>query len=376
MIHVRKQKLVILSLLLALMGVSQVNAQESFVIDVVTEGSGVIPPVAELLVEDPFPLASLLDMHRAERYEREYLGEWDRANGYMFSVHTNTQLVLSKSYSAWQVPAYFFYRDWVFGLTMPMVEGRSFGYRGHDFNASGFGDLSMTLGYSFPLPVGMSYAAAMTLKFPTANSGAYRSRMNTPLGTGATDMILSVNLMHAMPFGDVQVLGQWRSNGDQKHVLRAVDPNDPTHVIDTEYDVHNANALLLKVVYNHRYWDLVDSYSGFHLKHLFEAPYTEWNKVDSEWGAYSSSYPGMPSLTTLEWLLGANYYYGPFTGRAQLVIPISANYGDRSAENFRDVEFRFGVTWFWAREMSRSQQRDHQLRERMKERQYRERYNR
>ncbi len=377
-----KHVLKTLLLLGLLLGASAAPAQQSFVIDVVTEGAGISPPVSELLIEDPFPMFSLLDLHMLERYDRDYFGMWDRAEGYLLSVHSNTVATMSRSYSAWQFPAYLFYKDWVFGLTLPLVEGRRFSYRGDRQGASGFGDIAMTLGYSYPLPVDISYAAAMTIKFPTANSGAYRSRLNTPLGTGAPDLIFSINLQHTMTFGDVQVLGQWRGNGDRTYELIAHDPNDPTHIVETEYDVRNGNALLVKALYNHRFiglnfFDYVDldfdAYSGLHLKHLYAAGYTEWTKHDNQTGGFSSSFPGHPSLTTLEWFIGANYFYAPFTGRAQLVLPLGVNHGGRTAENYRDVEFRLGLTWFWAMDMSPRQLRNHQLRERIKERQYRER---
>jgi len=329
-------KVLSLVIILHLVGAASIFAQAGPVFDltIITEGVDKVSKTTDLIIDDPS-----LDIPESGTEEDK---EEAAAGG--ISIGITAEMEISPSTKSFKVPIDFTYQRVTIGLSTPIIFNRTMRYTGKTAEASGIGDISMTVGYPYTLQ-GISMLGTISLKLPTGDAKAMDDTYLVPLGTGSTDLALGLNAVYTIASRQSVIADvMFRMNGSDEKITEVLDQNNNLFLTNN-YDVHNGNIFMLQSSYNYQFKPRLNGLFGLSVMIMGEGETELTSKFNADNRTTTSVYSNEQDLFLLELIPEVQYKLSIFLAKASLTVPLVTSRNENNTEESRSITFKTGITY-------------------------------
>ncbi len=220
---------------------------DTILITITPEGVETVTENTELILSDPFVEEIITGTTEPEEKTED---SEEAETGKLIGFKIGIEMTVTGPTKAISLPLGYTFKKISFGITLPYILKREMKYLLETKTASGFGDISFKVGSNKWIK-NVNFGLNIQAKLPTGDSENMEDGYLVPLGTGSTDLVVSLSAFKYLQKYSLSGNLTYKLNGISEKTAELLyddmDNNPATDDIETiKYDIHNGNMLIFK----------------------------------------------------------------------------------------------------------------------------------
>ncbi|MCK4357742.1 MAG: hypothetical protein KAW92_03195 [Candidatus Cloacimonetes bacterium] len=324
----------ILCVVLFLLSVTPIFAQQGIQITLTPEGVESVIESTELIITDPF-VDDIITPESAEDTEAEI----QKAS----IIKVGVEMVVTGPTKNIKLPLSYSYKNLNLGVSIPYIYKRQMSYVVTTKKSSGLGDVSFNLGLS-KRTLKNTYDFSLFMKLPTGDDENMVDGYLVPLGTGSTDF--AIKLMTARRFKNAYISWNviFKQNGISKKIAEIEYFDNPDSIETVKYEIKNGNMIILS--------GMLDYYLARRLTIGGVVVYTNTGEGSSDikhsysWGIPDEEEKGVSNkqdMTLVDFIPTISYQLPKMDMILMAKLPIYTKRNEENTEGDREITISFKI---------------------------------